>query len=275
MERPLKPFPMPPSAEADDTEDHPPSHNQSAKRLQQSWLKLLVIGVIVVIVIGGALYALHVHTGSKLKHVAISQTIKPSTNQSSSALSQYVSNGQDLNLAFSYPSNWSVTPPSNDNASDQTITVTSPLMTIENAAGSSLTGKVVVSIRPGSDQITELASGNSTAGQASVQIGYTQPVSGQQQYPFLSFINLPGGADSSGNFQEVIITAEQQFSQGDPITSDELSSLDPIVSASFYGCSTQACVGTGQTPLSITINTWQNDDPFSQILALFESLQLH
>ena len=252
---------------------HYPTH----KRSKQAWLKWFIpVAVLLLIIVAGGVY-LHLHHGGASKHnSSTNHAVRPSTNSSAqNATSQYVSNGQDLNLSFSYPANWSVTPPTNDNTSDQPIAVTSPLMTIDNASGKSVTGKAIVTIRPGTAQISELASGNATAGQVSVQIGYTQPLASQQQYQYLSFINLSGGTDTSGAFQEVFITGQQQFSQGQNITAADLSSLDPIISASFYSCSTQECISSGETPLSITMNTWQNSAPFTQVLALIQTLQLH
>ena len=271
MERQLKPFPMPP------TDDVQLPHYPVTKRSRPVWLKWLVPAVfLLLILLAGGIY-LHLHKNVTPKHSsATNQTVQPSQNKSSqNSTTQYVSNGQDLNLSFSYLSDWSVTPPSNDNASDQTIMVTSPLMSIEDASSKTVTGKAVVSIRPGTAQLSELAPGNATAGQTSAQIGYSQPLPSQQQYPYLSFINLSGGTDSSGGFQEVIITGQQQFSQGQSITVDDLSSIDPIIGASFYSCSTQACISSGEVPLSITLNTWQNAAPFTQVLALIQSLQLH
>ena len=272
---------MPPS-EAEPEEFPPPAdielpHYPTRKKPSQTWLKWLIPAIVLLIIGGGGAYLWHhLHKTTPKHSSAATSTVKPAQNNSNqSAIAKYVSNGQDLNLSFSYPSDWNVTPPTNDNASDQTITVTSPLLSVENASAKSVTGKAVVLIRPGSAQITELASGNATAGQTSVQIGYTQPLPSQQQYPYLSFINLPGGTDSGGGFQEVIITGQLLFSQGHSVVAADLSALDPIISASFYSCSTQACSGSGETPLSITMTSWQNTAPFTQVLVLIQSLQLH
>ncbi len=284
MERQLKPFPMPPvQAQPEMPQPSafaplPPNYQPPTNRSKPHRLRYIIpIVVIVLILIGGGGYWWHKHHAKSTSSTsATNQTVKPApaiANQS--ALLTYVSNGQDLNLNFSYPEGWSVTPPTNDNPNDQTITVTSPLITVESASGSSITGKVVVSIRPGSAQLTELASGNATIAQNSTQIGYSQPLASQQQYPFLSFINLNGGSNPSGGFQEVFVTGMLQLTQGQGITAADLSSLDPYISASFYSCSTQACSGAGETPLSVSTNTWQNTAPFNQILALIQSLQLH
>lgn len=281
MERQLKPFPMPQdqSESTQSTIGEPDlPHYPIAKKPRHIWGKGFILALILLLVLAaGGFYLVHkLHKASPKQAPNSSSSVKPSNNLSNqNASTHYVSNGQDLNLAFSYPSDWSVNPPTNDNTADQTITITSPLMTIEDSSSKSVTGKAVVSIRPGTSQISELASGNATGGQTSVQIGYSQPLTSQQQYPYLSFVNLSGGTDANGAFQEVFVTGQQLFSQGQNITAADLSSLDPIISASFFSCSTQACTGSGETPLSITLDTWQNSSPFTQVLALIQSLQLH
>lgn len=206
------------------------------------------------------------------------QTIQPAPDTADTGTDssgQYMSNGKDLNLSFTYPSGWSVTPVSGDNTDDQPVVVTSPLLSMTNASGSSVTGKVVFMIRPGSSEITELSGGTATAAAASAQIAYTKPTTSQHQYPYITFIHLKGGQNPSGLFEEVMITGVNQFAKGQGITSFSLSQLDPIITAAFYQCTTQSCTDTGATPLSITTSTWQNDDTFKQLEAIFESLQLN
>jgi hypothetical protein len=282
MERQLKPFPMPPSQTPPETPQKPdynplsPKFPVSVKSVKSNrWMQVVTLLIIVLAVIVSGVYLLHKHQPKTPTSTSSHQIIKPDnvTNQTNTV--QYVSNGQDLNLDFSYPTSWTVSPPTNDNANDQTITVTSPLLSIQNTGGSTVTGKVVLNIRPGSAQLSELASGNATAAQNSIQIGYTQPLASQQQYPYLSFINLNSGSNPSGGFQEVFITGMLQLTQGENITAADLSSLDPYISASFYSCSTQACSGAGETPLSISLDTWQNTSPFTQTLAIIQSIQLH
>lgn len=290
MERSFKQFPMPPSNEDLDDPRSPqeselglrptnsPKHQkQKPKRyLSKYWL---IVGIFIILIILSGVFWLskHHHLTPKTNRTTSKSTIQPvPTTTSSNTAGQYISNGQDLNLSFSYPSNWVVAPPSNDNASDQTITVTSPLMSIINSAGATVTGQVVISIQPGNTQMSGLASGNATAAQNSVQIGYSKPVASQQQYPYLTFINQAGGKDPTSVFSEVMITGLAQFNQGQPVNGGALAgTLDPIISASFYNCATQACSGSSQTPLYITNSTWLNTDPFLQVLSLFESLQLN
>lgn len=256
----------------------PPSnsgHKKTGHRSSKVWL---LAAIFVLLLIGCGLFWWSKHHQTSPKHnVASKSQVHPTVKSNSSSQTiKYTSNGQDLNLSFSYPSDWSVTPPSNDNASDQTITVSSPLVSVTNSSGATITGKAVVSIRPGSAQINELTSGKAIASQNSIQIGYTQPTTSQQQYPYLTFIDLSGGSDPSGAFDEVLITGQDEFSQSESVTAETLGgALDPIISASFYTCTTEACSGSSQTPLNITYDTWQNSSLFEQVLAILDSLQLN
>src|SRR6185312_8704007 len=169
------------------------------------------------------------------------QPVVPDDTQAQGTSTQYVSNGKDLNLNFTYPSGWTATPASNNNPNDQAITVSSPLTSITNAAGQSATGKIVISIRPGGSALNELANNKATAGQASAQIAYSKPTSAQHQYPYLTYIHLAGGADPSSSFEEVMITGSIAFIKDQVVSADALGPLDPVVSARFYTCSDQAC----------------------------------
>jgi hypothetical protein len=72
-----------------------------------------------------------------------------------------------------------------------------------------------------------------------------------------------------------MITGTTQFSQSEQVLAEDLSGLDPIISASFTKCIARACTGTGAAPLSITNSTWTNDALFQQTLAIFESFKLN
>lgn len=238
---------------------------------------ILVIGLTVIIgciVATGFVYLRYHKSGATPEHKSTSQkSIAPKSGITVNTITHYVSNGSDLNLTFDYPSNWTVSPASGNNQSDQAITLNSPLESVMNSSGNTVLGKTVVSIRPGSAVMTELGA-NATAGLASVQFGYSNPTASQYQYPYLTFINLPGGPDADSDFQEILISGTMQFSQSQSITAASVAA-DPIITASFYSCSTAACTGNGAVPLSITYNTWQQASEFKQTLKLFESLQLN
>ena len=238
----------------------------------------MAILLAVVIIIAGASigYGLsRQHSKVPAKKTFSATRVAPSKTTRSTATINYVSNGKDLNLNFGYPASWSVAPASNNNPNDQTITLNSPLTTILDAAtGKAVTGKVTVNIRPGSAQLNELNSGTATAGQASVQYAYNKPTANQYQYAYLTYVHLLSTRNPSGVFEEVLVTGSTQFTQGETVTSANVS-VDPIISAEFYSCSTNACTGSGASPLSITNNTWQSTPVFQQTLALFESLQLN
>lgn len=251
---------------------------------QKRWNRRLLIGgvlglVAAAIIASGSLWLAHRQTAAPhtTTRSSASQTpgqVAPDT-VTDTGTAQYVSNGKDLKLSFSYPSSWSVMPPSGDNANDQTITITSPLMSVASTSDQSITARAIVLIRPGGSDISELASEKATAGQASAQIAYSKPTAIQHQYPYLTYIHLNGGTNPSGNFEEVMVTGITTFAKDQSILPISLGQLDPIVSAAFYQCTSQACSGSGASPLSLTNTTWQSSDLGKQVLQLFESLQLN
>jgi hypothetical protein len=243
---------------------------------------LIIVIVLAVIVITGGAYALL--KGHKSKPAATktattsSQPNQPApaaSNGASANTTSYTASGSDLNLSFNYPNNWTVTPTSGTDTSNQTITASSPSTTIENADNQSVTGKVVVTIRPGTATISELNSGTPTAAQASSQIAYTAPTTNQHQYPYLTFIHFTSGSSAAGAFEEVMVTGINTFTKGQAVTAGDLSSLDPIIAATFYTCGNTACSGNGSGYLSITGSTWTNDSLFVATQNLFSSLKLN
>src|SRR5665213_1536383 len=203
------------------------------------WLRIAIIVVIALVLIGGVLYFVG-HKSPKPKgQVSGQKIIQVTPSNTPSTTTKYLSNGNDLNLSFTYPNNWSVTPLSNDNKNDQTITLTSPLTTIINTDNSSVVGKIVIQVRPGTDTVSELNSNSPITSLASTQIAYSQPTSNQTSYPFISFIHFSDGSKATGSFEEVIITGGLSFTQGQTISAENVSGLDPIISASFYQCASQ------------------------------------
>jgi hypothetical protein len=236
------------------------------------WIALIVVAIAVV---GGLFYFMNHKTTKPKKQITAQKIIQIPSSSNSTATTKYVSNGSDLSLSFSHPSNWSVTPPTNDNPNDQTITLTSPLFSVVNADGASVVGKIIIQVRPGSDTVSELNNNSPVAALASAQIAYSQPTSSQTSYPYLSYFHFSDGSKASGAFEEVIITGGQSFPLGQAVSAEYLSGLDPIISASFYQCATQSCSGSNQTLLSITSTTWDNVSIFQQALTTLESFQLN
>jgi|GEM_PF-994761 len=271
--------PAKPSAETDDTEQRQRlDYLRNVKPLRRSsssaWPRLAAGAIIILVVIIGGWLVVNHHSHKAAAKKTTAAQVAPSKVTSSNATANYAASGQDLNLSFDYPGSWSATPPTGTDTTDQAITVSSPLTTVTTATGSSVTGKVTLSIRPVSAQLTELAAGNATAAQASVQFAYSKPTTNQFQYPFLTFIHVPANGVPTGAFQEVIVTGTTQFNAGDGLTADSFS-VDPIISASFLDCLDAECSGSGGTPLNITNDTWQNASLFKQTLTALESLQLN
>ncbi len=274
----------------DDDEDYGSGYRAPATNPNKKNRKKLAIVLIVVLLLalGAAGYELFKHRHVATKTPAKTSTTTsaqppPQTSTNSSTTTHYVSNGKDLNLEFDYPSSWTVTPASANNANDQAIVLNSPSTTLTVADGTSQTGKVTVNIRPGSATITELAAGMATAAQTSAQFAYKNPTPSQHQYPYLAFMHFGSSSsaasaqstNSTGAFEEVMITGITQFNKGDAISAASLNQLDPIISVSFYHCATTACAGQAAGSLSITADNWQNNSLFQQVQALFASLKLN
>jgi hypothetical protein len=242
---------------------------------------LIVLAVVVVLAAGGggAYWYMKHHKSSNVSKSSSSTTTvataPSSTATTSSSSGQYISNGSDLNLSFSYPANWTVSPASGGNSNDKTITVTSPVVSIPDANGATTNGKIVVTLRPSSAGLSELNTGSPVAAQDSVQIAYSAPTSSQHQYTYLTFVHFTNGETAAGAFEEVLVTGIQQFTKGGSVSAAELSGLDPIIGANFYRCSDTTCAGTGAGSLSINNATWQNNAFVQQITTLFESLKLN
>ena len=265
------------ASRAVDEDDEWPEY--AKRKFPKGLKKLLKIAaiIIVILVLAGASYEIFKHhkTSKPAFKTSTSTTQpKPASSGHSNGTSQYTANGSDLNLSFSYPSNWTVSPASGTDTTNQTITISSPSTSIQSADGSSVTGKATVSIRAGSAAISELNSGNPMAAANSTQFAYNAPTPDQHQYPYLTFIHFTSGSQASGAFEEVMITGVQLFTKGQQVSSDSLGQLDPIISVSFYKCNDTACAGQGAGLLSISSNTWQNDQLFINVQNLFASLKL-
>lgn len=249
-----------------------PHSSKYHKKNKKSYKLFALVGVVVVVLIGG-IFLLSRHPKSTHKSTGTNQV--SAVKKLSSSTIRYVSSEQDLNLSFSYPSDWKVSPAKTSSTSSQPISVTSPLISITNASNASVTGKVVISVRPSSDGIAELTlDNNAVAAATSQQIGYTAPASDQFQYPYMTLISL-SGQNTANSFNEIMLTGPFQFTQDENINSADLTGLDPVISASLYVCSTAACTGSGASNLSITSTTWQNADIFLQTLSTFESFVLN
>jgi len=270
------------SLDIDDNSDFNPNQPKSAKRPirkakpKSKSLVLVMIVLIVVIVAGGGFFLLtHKKDIKKPAKSSSALSVAPLTSSTKSSTATYTANGSDLNLSFSYPSNWSVSPPTNTDTSNATITATSPLESITAADGSSADGKIIVSIRSGSATVNELNANSPTTAQASTQISYTAPTANQLQYPYVTFVHFSNGSSVANSFEEVIVTGGVAYAAATPLTAADLSGVDPIISASFTKCASEACTGSSATPLGISATTWQNATIFQQTLTLLESMKLN
>lgn len=252
------------------------------KKPEHLWRNvLIVVGVLVVVggLVGGGI-ALAKHKKSNKTSGSSSSSSKSSSSSSNSSGSEatnvaagtntYTSNETDLGLTLNYPDGWTPSPAATTASGTNNITITSPEETFTDANGASVQGKAVVTIRSSSAGISELTNATATAAQASTQIGYTNPTSGQHKYPYITFLHFATGEKASGAFEEVMITGVTSFSSGASVSTGDLAGLDPIITVNFYSCSGSTCT----TPLSINNTEWTNNATAVEALNVLESLQL-
>lgn len=261
-----------------------PRPHKPARLGRKLLILLAAIVVVAGLVTGGVALVKHNKKTPAAKTTSTSSTSQTSTSSTTTSNDQtssntpsalthsYTSNETALGLTLSYPDGWTVAPATTTASGTNNITVTSPVASFTDASGAHVNGKAVVTIRPGSAGISELSSG-ATAAQASVQIGYTNPAAGQHKYPFVTFIHLSSGQKVSGAFEEVMITGLTSFSAGQTVAAASLGGLDPIISVTFYSC-TSSAGSSCTTPLSISNSTWTNNATAVTALNIFESLQL-
>lgn len=245
------------------------------KRGQRKVLIVVIILVVVLVIGGGGYLLLHHKAKTPVKQATTSnQNLPAPAANTSSNTTDYTAPADGLNLSFSYPDDWTVDPASGQ--SGNTITVTSPLVSLPDAAsGADVTGKVTIMIRGDTSNIKELASNKATAPQDSVQYAYKAPTAAQHQYFYVSFLQFASPATAAGAFQEVAITGINQIPKNTAITSDLLAEVDPLVTASFNKCTATVCTEADQTPIGIKGASWQNDKTLLQVQALFESLKFN
>ena len=257
-----------------------PIHDDWPEKPAKSRRWPLLLGLLLVALIAGlAIYWLVLRPKPVRQPVTAkdnSSSSQPSVDTSSNTSpTAYISKGSDLNLNFTYPASWQVTPASGGNQSDQPITLTSPRTSMADATDQSVVARAVITIRPKGSDLTELDPGTATLALTSIQIAYTSPTKVQHGYPYITFIHLAGGDNPKKLFEEVMITGANKFAAGQLLSPYSLVGLDPVVSVTFYQCVTQVCSGGGAKPLGISQDIWQTSDLGQQALGVFEALQIH
>lgn len=263
----------------DDLENTPAPKKRKSKKIDVPSKKYIVVAVVVVLVIVGAVgYMALTKKAVKPPVAATTATavkVAPTAVKASPTTQQYVSTETNLNLSFSYPSDWSVSPSSTTSSSNQPIILTSPLTSMTSYSGSNVTGKVVISISNDMTQLAAVTAGTAIAAQNSAQMAFSTPTTSQYQYPYLTYASLPGSPAASGAFQAVIITGPTQFTTSQPVSTDSLSGVSPIIAASFYQCNSATCTSSDAVPMGITNATWNTGAIFLDTLNVFKSMKLN
>lgn len=251
----------------------PPRKRSSSKKPL-----LIVLGVVLLVIAAVAVYLLFLKKDSAppatTKSPTPPATVNVETTPSSANTKHYTSTVKGLDLSFDYPDNWTVSMAKDaKDPNIQYIVVTSTPSAITNDKGAEVTGKVLILFRPDDSDLAELsADSNASAAQDSQQIAYTKPTANQRQYPYVSFIHFGGDRTSSNPFEEIINTGGIQITKSTIVSASTVANVDPLVSAGLYVCKTEDCPTTGTPNLSITDDTWQNNDTLKKVKALFESL---
>lgn len=163
-------------------------------------------------------------------------------------------------LTFDYPSNWTVS-----DTGGGVMTVTSPETQLQNTAGQSVNGKIVMTIRKNGQKLPEFSAGNATAAIASQKIAYTKPTQTQRANTYLSFLKY---ADTTavGGWDGVYITGDNGYTVGQAIPAADFASVDPIIDVTFFNASGKA--------MTIATSSW-NDAAFSDpLLKMLESFAI-
>lgn len=253
-----------------------PTAGYKPRRKKAKWRRLLPVFVILVIVVAGGFgsYKLFGHKkATPAKQPVTSEQPKPDSVKNSGT-STYTAPEAGQNLSFNYPSSWQVTPASGQPGG--TITVTSPLVSLNGASGTATTGRVVVQIRADNSKIDELANTTATTADDSLQYAYKSPTPNQHQYFYVSYLHFKDATtNTSTAFEEVVITGGSGLAKGTAVTTDSLGGVFPLITASFYDCQTQKCDAGGRTKLSVADTSLQQDQTLQAVLNLFESFQFH
>jgi hypothetical protein len=248
------------------------------KKRRWPWWILAVVIVAALVVAGFLLFgrkkaAAPSTTAGQSSNQAANQSPSVPTTTAETGTSEYTSPAGSFNLSFTYPSAWTVSPPSGQ--AGQTITATSPIVNLMGAGGASAPGRVTLTIQPGGSSVTGLT-GTATTAQDSVQYAYDAPTAAQHHYFYVSFVHAQTATSSAkGAFELVVITGVNSLAKGTAVTNDTFGSVDPLVTASFSKCTTQACTGSGMTSFSADAAAWQTDPTFKQLQALFESFKFN
>lgn len=247
-------------------EPNNPASGKGAKPKSKRWLVAL-LAVVIVLVLGGLAFALH-HKSTKATvkpKVAAAKVIKakaPAPKAPPIPSTSYTAS--DFNTAFSYPSSWTVV-----DSGTAPLTITSPEENLVADSGKSVPAQVVVTLaRQGT--IPPAFSSQSVAVMTSSKINYSAPAAGQAADTYISFVQYPS-TTVVGGLDGIYITGNYGYQKFQSIPASNISSIDPIVYASFYSCATSACPIASRQPLTIASSDWKDTSFSAPLMLIFKS----
>lgn len=183
---------------------------------------------------------------------------KASTSGIDTATTNYTSG--NFNLAFSYPSNWTLS----DNGGG-VMTVKSPTLPLKNAAGQAVSGSIILTVRDHSQKLNEFNAGNATATRDSTKIAYSKPTQTQRANTYISFLQY-ATTTTQGALDGIYITGDSGYQKGQAIPMVDVQKVDPIISLTFVDATGKA--------MSIPNSLWDDATISGPLIALLESFSI-
>lgn len=229
--------------------------------------KLIYLVVIAALVITAVAYWVLAkpESANQASHNQAAQTTQP-VNLISGSTTHYDSS--NFNLGLDYPKDWSLS----DTSGSGKLTIISPALQLKNAAGQTVSGRIIMSIRDKTQKLTEFDKGAATAVRDSEKIAYTKPTSTQRGSTYVSFLQY--ASSNSGSLDGLYITGDNGYQKGQDIPLIDISKSDPVINITFTKCANSKCSDVG-TPLSLNQSVWDENNFSKPLRNLLESLSIN
>ena len=191
------------------------------------------------------------------------QTSTAATNAAAAAVPTKHYDSTNFNLGIDYPNTWVLADTSG------ALTVKSPLQDLPTASGTTLSGKIVLTIQNKQTSLPDFAKGDATAVLASDNVAYTKPTSNQRANTYLSYLQY-AATTTSGALDGVYITGDNGYQKGQNVPMSDIVGVDPLVTVTFVSCTDDACAAP--KALSVQASSWQANALAKPVKAMLESL---
>lgn len=157
-----------------------------------------------------------------------------------------------FNLTLRYPAGWQTA-----ELADQ-FTVTSPVVSLTDAAGSATKGRIVMTVRQQQKQPPEFKGGKVVAVLESTKLQYTKPSGRQRAETYLSYLQY-AATTTKGGLDGIYITGDYGYKYGQVMPLTDVAKLSPLIDVTFVSCADDACAPKAQQPLTLSSSAWQQD----------------